>query len=218
MYIAEEVIDDIFSSDLINNADFFIYCNYDITNFNWLKDRTLNYPNVSLIDHDATPEEFELSTLNELKKFCDESTDDFNVLYLHHKGASRLRTRKHVHITDWRKYMTYFNVELWKDCVAALNTGYDTAGVEWTEKSNFPKHYSGNFWWATAKYIRSLPNIVRPSDNNFINNSQFGLKAHYRFDAEAWIGLSNPRAMSFNTSNIDHYRESYPAHLYRKQS
>lgn len=217
MYIAEEMIATIYSSGLIDNAEFFIYCNYDIDNFKWLESKTNGYANVTLIDHDATPEEYELSTLNELKNYCNKSNESFKVLYLHHKGASRLRTRKHANITDWRNYMMYFNVDLWQDCVSALDLGYDTAGVEWTENPKFPKHYSGNFWWATADYIRSLPDIVRPRDRHFINQSQFGLKEHYRFDAEAWIGLANPHAKSFNNSNIDHYRESYPDHLYRKQ-
>lgn len=216
MDIAEEIVDILISSNLINCADIFIYCNYDINSFAWLKDKMHIYNNVSLIDHKSSPIEFELSTLFEIKQLCDSTDEEFYVLYLHHKGASRIGTLKHSPISDWRNYMLYFNVEKWEECVKSLDEGYDTVGVEWIEKPTLPKHYSGNFWWATAKYIRSLPVIVRPTDSAHTGKSQFGFKQHYRLDAEMWIGLSNPKAKTLNNSNIDHYREAYSPHLYRK--
>ena len=218
MYIAEEIIDKIISSGLINNADFFIYCNYEINNFKWLESKLGGLPNVKIIDGKSDPRDYELSTLTELKNYCDTTEDEFYVLYLHHKGGSRFgHSRRYPNIVDWRNYMLYFNVELWKDCVSALQDGYDCAGVEWGETKRFPKHYSGNFWWATSSYIRKLPKIVAPRDRDYVEQSQFGLKVHYRFDAEAWIGLADPHARSLHNSGVDHYRIPYPEHLYKRQ-
>jgi hypothetical protein len=107
---------------------------------------------------------------------------DGAILYLHTKGASRPDIPK---CREWRRYMQWGVIEHGYDCVAAITRGYDCAGVEWhlgqwPRGSSSPKvrecagFFAGNFWWASAKHIRSLP------DPEIIAGS--------RWDAEAWIG------------------------------
>jgi len=52
--------------------------------------------------------------------------------------------------------MSYFIAERFDICLEALQTkGYLTCGVL---KSN--EEFSGNFWWAKAKHIKSRPNVA----------------------------------------------------------
>jgi hypothetical protein len=53
--------------------------------------------------------------------------------------------------------MLYFNVEKWKNCLNNLETN-DTTAVDLREEPTL--HYSGNFWWAKASYIVSLPEPI----------------------------------------------------------
>jgi hypothetical protein len=212
--VAEEILEKLIISDLIDNAETEFYCNYKLDNFKWLEERIKNYPNASIVNLNATPEEYELPTLNELKKFCDLSKEEYYILYIHHKGASRVGKKGYPGIPDWRKLMLYFNVERWKDAVEKLDQNFDTVGALWSRKKF--DHYSGNFWWAKSSYIKKLPFIERPVNLNYQQEPQFNHSLHYRFDAECWIGLSNPNYYSFHDVDHDFYKIPYSEELYRK--
>jgi hypothetical protein len=110
------------------------------------------------------------------------------VLYAHTKGATapgdELRHR-------WREGMTAVVVGQWRRCAAAL-ASHDVAGAHWREpprqlaagraraqgRALLP-HFPGNFWWARAGYLATLPVPAAP-----------------RYEAETWIGLGSPRAAS----------------------
>ncbi len=76
------------------------------------------------------------------------------VLYLHTKGV-----RQHGYATAWRRYMTYFLVERWRQAVDRLQTervnavGCDLLGTR------DARHFSGNFWWAHAAYLATRPPV-----------------------------------------------------------
>merc|ERR1711871_1226498 len=56
---------------------------------------------------------------------------------------------------DWRRYMSFFLVENWQKCYTALySMHYRTCGVELIHDTH--PRYNGNFWWATANYLREL--------------------------------------------------------------
>jgi len=105
----------------------------------------------------------EYPTLNVLKRYCDTHTEEFLVMYVHLKSLSAWGDANRL---DWRHYMDYWQLERWEDCVNVLLQGYETAGINFNDKPNVQNdnwpHYSGNFWWARASYIRRLPQLLNP--------------------------------------------------------
>lgn len=211
----------LFTSGLIYNSEVFFYCNYNFDNYRYLAEMYKRFPNVHFIDGESMPEEFELSTLAAIKKDCDETDEQFAVLYIHHKGITHVNRPDYQNVRDWRHYMQYFNIERWRDCVEKLEQGFDSVGVEWSGTTfKFP-HWRGNIWWATSNYIRTLPVIKRPKEYGFTN--QLFLDDHeyladpsfdYRNDAEFWIGINDPRIWCFNLSYRNHYGERYERNNY----
>ncbi len=98
----------------------------------------------------------------------------FAVLYAHTKGAHNATA-----VNDaWRRAMTRHVVTGWEHCLQLLTDGHDTAGCHWVSKGE-ESFYGGNFWWATASYLRRLP---PPGREN-------------RWQAETWVSSrSGPRA------------------------
>ena len=116
------------------------------------------------------------------------------ILYLHTKGASY--DRPHPNVEDWRRHMLHFLVERFPRCLGALETS-DAAGCDLLEHPR--RHFSGNFWWANARYLRRLPPV--PSGS--------------RHEAEWWVLSGAPaRVLSLHDSGVDHYREPYPRAAY----
>jgi hypothetical protein len=99
------------------------------------------------------------------------------VLYMHAKGTYNRVPVNHW----WRRQMTRALLTRWRDHEAALNGGVDAVGCYWATPADDPgvpaPHFSGNFWWARAGYLASLPEPVW---------------AGSRFDAEMWIGQRRP--------------------------
>lgn len=149
-------------------------------------------------------------TLRWVRDYAKENPDDY-ILFFHTKGITHYTNATE----DWRKYMEYFVLENWKDCIAKLDEGYDCCGVLWNKETPigyFP-HFSGAFFWAKASYINTL-------NHDYIDSA-------WRFHMEFWIG-SNPDAKVFEFHNsrlndmqslIDHkghYDVEYPRSNYEK--
>lgn len=136
-----------------------------------------------IIDDDR----YEFPSIELLQSDCD-SDEKMWIFYIHTKGVSYLDGRGDY----WRQFMMYFNVEKWKDCIQKLRDGHETVGIKLLEaKSHYPKHYSGNFWWATSEYIKRLPKVSE-------------LNQQDRFQAEFWICSGSPNAASLCQLNIDY--------------
>lgn len=135
----------------------------------------------------------EAVTLNYLKLTIEAN----NVLYLHSKGVTR---NKNKNVEDWIDYMEYFCIEDYKNRIAELQAN-DVTGVNLQQFKN-QNHYSGNFWWATGKHIKTL---------NYCNEID-------RHKAEMWV-CSNPtgRYNCVYRSEIDHYQNQYVRENYTKQ-
>jgi len=146
----------------------------------------------------------EFFTLEILREFCRENSEKIPVGYIHTKGA--FNGFDNPCITDWRKYMGYFVLERAKDCIEAIQEGYDAVGVDWVTSPN--KHFSGNFWWASSQYINRLPQINPPV---------FWVEGapSTRHLAEFWIGYGFPKVKSLHNSNINVYERHQ--HLYPKE-
>jgi hypothetical protein len=152
----------------------------------------------------------EADTLKWVRDYAKDNPDDY-ILYFHTKSVSHLNMATE----DWRRYLEYFNLENWKECVAKLDEGYDCCGVMWNQDTPigcFP-HFSGNFWWAKTGYINTLKHEW--------------LDTEWRYHREFWIG-SNPlvKAFEFHNSGLNnkqsliehrgHFDAPYPRSRYEK--
>lgn len=120
-------------------------------------------------------------------------------LYIHTKGISKFWNRA---IRDWRKYMTFFCINEYREAIRILNE-FDACGVD---LSLTPRpHFSGNFWWARGEYLNSLPSIES------ISKSGAKFTHSLRHNAEFWIGMGDGRLHSLHNSGINVYQR----HLHR---
>jgi hypothetical protein len=133
---------------------------------------------------DAWAEEdegFEQVTLSAIHRDLHGIPGEIAIFYAHTKGAHHQNDAEDA----WRRNMTKQLIFGMPKILGELLGEYDTVGCYWMtpQRNTVPPvsvttpFYGGNFWWATASYLRTLP-PVGPG----------------RYDAESWIGLSNPRA------------------------
>lgn len=115
---------------------------------------------------------FEQVTLRALHEWAKSQAPDAVILYAHTKGAAFSagdeRARR------WRHAMVHETVMTWEAAEHYLGH-YDVVGAGWQEAPNC--HFFGNFWWATAGYLATLPPV----------------KNENRYQAETWLGSGNPR-------------------------
>ena len=155
------------------------------------------YKPAKVIHYSKFTNEYENITIKMLYAFC-RYHPDYKVLYMHTKGVSY--TRDHVFlpgIHSWNDFMMYSLVEKYESCISLLRM-YDTVGCNYRpfEDGN-GQHYSGNFWWATAKYISTLP-------ISYMKN---------KYDPEFWLLQNDP--LYFNIHVLEHmYQQTYPRENY----
>lgn len=160
----------------------------------------------------------EFPTLNKL--WDDSKQSQFNVLYLHSKGAFR----NNKNVQDWTEYLTYFNIERWK-CIIEYLKKYDVVGVNLRKNSplmnqqllkvGIPSkelglcHFSGNFWWAKSDYIKKLPKPDSLFNGDYSNIRK--MRKVYRYMAEAWIGIGKheENLKEVFNSNCEHYWKEF---------
>jgi hypothetical protein len=114
--------------------------------------------------------------------------DDFHAWYIHTKGASNCRPDVPFpiqrNIRRWRDVMCHYTIGDYKKCQYLLDSGYDTVGPLFKSNTGIGvPHYAGNFWWATAKHIRRIPELTEAQLTN-------------RSHAEAWV--CSPGGNHFN--------------------
>lgn len=119
---------------------------------------------------------WEQETLAWLRNDADTYNEyDHPYLYCHTKGAYNTAALN----SNWRLSMTRHTVGRWRECLQWLKL-VDTIGCHWLTPGQYEQvdtpFYGGNFWWATANYIRRLPPITRED----------------RWEAERWIGRGAP--------------------------
>jgi hypothetical protein len=139
--------------------------------------------------------------------------EDQIILYLHAKGITSILNNltvpglvsKYRNRYYWRMFM--YNVMTdWKECVDALQSEYDTAGIDYSELPS--PHYRGNFFWSKSDHIKTLPDpmtrdwwaeLKREKNHEWLN------KVCDRFGSELWL-CSKKGTRSFNsrTNNGDY--------------
>jgi hypothetical protein len=177
---------------------------YDEQEFRWLKKRWSWNNNINYHQFGEEYREWqEGTTILHIQELVHSTDEEFYVCYIHHKGV------KSQTIT-WRKYMEYWNIEKWRECVAKLDEGYDTCGASFLDNPPHP-FYAGNFFWARASYLRKCKRLKSPVDNNF--QPQFSGQPHHRYDYECWHGSGNPKAYDLHPGPEN--RWYWPAYMYR---
>ena len=112
---------------------------------------------------DAEDRSGERFTLMRMPALLDQDTAHTDTetacLYIHTKGVTKIPPSAPVFYWQW--YMDYFLIKNFKTCLAMLET-HDVVGVDFYPASG--PHFSGNFWWARADWIRALPLYDGPED------------------------------------------------------
>lgn len=192
--VLTDQFNDIILSGLYEEADKVYIGLVDTVNgADWVRDYWKGKTKVEIVVY---KENNELSDTMKFVRDCSKANPEDYVLFFHSKGVSHYD----LPTEDWRKYMEYFTVERWRDCVDKLNEGYDACGVLWNTDTVYGKfpHFSGAFWWAKCKYINSLEHSYLDMD--------------WKYGREMWIG-TNKEAKIFEFHNsrmndIEKFNES----------
>lgn len=160
------------------------------------------YPFVNVIDVRGIddPNIFEGQTLRAI--YLADMPDDAYVLYIHNKGA----TSNSTYVAAWREALNYEMITKWRHCYDKLQL-YDVVGVSDTHVLRSKSVItSGNFWWTTAKHLKTLPD---PIDSTQYLNKHHPGDHDYRYCFERWITTNNPWIFFSCNMNVDPYIQYY---------
>jgi hypothetical protein len=133
---------------------------------------------LELVRADTNTDHYETFALAEVERLAKEDRTDLPILYLHTKGVS---APHHLGKIKWRKVMEHHSVREWRRNLRAL-ADHDCVGVDWVEGVGHScGHFCGNFWIATADWIRRLPSFWDYHDS----------RERVRFSCESWIGSNH---------------------------
>ena len=162
-------------------------------------------PKAEMLFHRPDLSEAEIPTLEALHR--ESMQGDFRVLYMHTKGVSYLKQNYNREaMTAWRKYLEYFCIGKWRECVGHLDE-YDGVGCEYVGPrtrdtmvtSLLPSHFRGNFWWSKASYLRTLCPV-----RETITKPKYPF-ADQRRKAEYWLGTGE----NFKAKSIFNLGKAY---------
>jgi hypothetical protein len=152
-------------------------------------------PRIMVVHCSDNSQEFELPTLRLMHEFSLNSPNT-KVLYVHTKGISYPKgDSRYEPGLDWINYMLHFLCEKSEHCLKLLDT-HDVAGCNFSESPQ--PHFSGNFWWATTKYLKSLDTALLTD----------------KMSAEWWLHSSKPVKATLWNSEKNHFYEKYPKEEY----
>ncbi len=186
---------------------------------------TDKYNKLILLYQDDNPKYYEVKSINYIKYVCDKIDEKSRILYIHTKGVRK--NGDEVCVKSWRKLLEYYTV-INHDIALQYLINYDTVGSNVINMSpskhssqqylyyvnpNHYFHYSGNFWWATAKHIRRLPMLMHnPKSKDAIST---------RCRAENWILSPLPYMrgfeMYYNKNYVHPYNTYCEPNSYKKK-
>ena len=173
----------------------------------------VNSDKLEIISAVDNPRVFEYPALEFLREKAEK--EDSLFYYFHTKGVSFFTDKRKDHcfakfkrrVDAWRILMEYFLMDKWQAAANVLLDGYDTYGCYRYPPKPAPYiMYAGNFWWATSKYIRSLPHLDISGD---ITD---------RFLAERWLYKAHPHDFSAFDTIALLYRIYLPPVFYQTNS
>ena len=158
------------------------------------------YQPAKVIHYSSSTHEFENVTIRQLYTFC-KLNPDYKVLYMHTKGVSYVQNHVFLPgVKSWNQFMRYCLVDQFLACLRLMSI-YDTIGCNYRPlESGNGQHYSGNYWWANARYICKLP-IAYLKD---------------KYDPEFWLLQKEP--LFFDVHYIENmYEQPYPIENYKAE-
>jgi hypothetical protein len=184
----------IISSGLAENCIVYVFMNGSQEDYDFAKGLYQNH--VSLIYHGPESESL-LPSMSLLQKELPNHPDAI-IGFAHTKGITQPENRLY---QNWLACMMRHCVEDWRRCVSDLKTGeFDAVGVHWTHNSATDPNadrwgsnsfFAGVFWWATAKYLLTLPQLPeKPIDR------------HSWFLPELLIGCGRARIVDYHPGPI----------------
>ena len=108
----------------------------------------------------------------------------WHVLYFHPKGLTH--EAECGIATPWRRAMMRYCVANWRECVADLDSGFESVGCHFFRNhlDGTQNFWPGNFWWTTSDFLKEVPSILLRD-----RIKQSGIETdESRFEAEVWIG------------------------------
>jgi len=152
---------------------------------------------LEVIESTEDESEFEGLTLKHAYQRCrdDQIHSGHSIAYFHTKGISHLASgpegcQVSRNVNSWRHLLEYGVIERWRDCAIAL-IAHDLAGINFHEAP--APHFGGNFWWATADYIRTLPH---PQSRDVASPLFADPSSRERVRYEMWVASNNPRVFN----------------------
>lgn len=121
---------------------------------------------------------FEGFTLNHLWSDCQRMKDDALVWYIHTKGASKPSQGA----LSWRYAMEAFVIQEWKRIIQLFETQPELDCIGAHLPTDHRTFFAGNFWWARARHIKSLPSPLV-----YALRSEWAVGTEIRFCYEQWI-------------------------------
>lgn len=178
--ILDNMIKYIVESGLINVLDYVFINNVGIK-IDINKYHTIS-PKFIITNHSSDTNIFENCTLRLMHFFC-QYNPNYKILYMHTKGVSYDRTHIYIPgVTDWTNFMLFCLVSKYKECLEVLDH-VDAVGCDYYHNyddasgtKRFPSHFSGNFWWASSDYLKTL-SVYELSNKH---------------DAEFWLFTGDP--------------------------
>ena len=124
--------------------------------------------------------------------------EDWLVFYFHAKGSTSPPERQSMS-ERWRMCMMRHCITNWRTCVSDLDKGCDAVGCHFMEPPATPpgqRIFGGNFWWAKASYLSTLPSILQRDRIRFSGIDSLDS----RYESEVWIGNGpqKPRVRDFH--------------------
>ena len=120
---------------------------------NLMQDERFNDKKIRII-YKGNAKEYERPTLLHMKKSSYEDDDNTLYFYLHTKGIRWYGTKHEPKVLEWIESMLDCNIKNWENVINILDEK-ETYGCNYNGG-----HYSGNFWWATAKHIQKLSDVI----------------------------------------------------------
>jgi hypothetical protein len=191
--IFDDQINTIVNSNILNDLDgLYITLIYQkIEDIVYIEEKIKNLNKTSIKYKTTNFYEYEFPALKLVRELSEKF--DCNILYFHTKGVSINEinmgfyhgSKDIIHlkncVNDWRKYMEYFVIENYENCLYHLKE-YDACGVNLVNEPS--KHFSGNFWWSKSSHINKLPEIKN-------------IDINHRWNAEFWIGRFDGKFKNF---------------------
>jgi hypothetical protein len=120
------------------------------------------------------------------------------VLYLHSKGVTGRTPEEVERKTDWNRVLSYHAIKQFRTCVDAIRAGYDLAGPNYDDRGIYPLHFSGNIWWASGTYYKTLPRFIGEG----------------YLDPEFYVCQNKPHVFIQHRTWEDHHANTYKMNRY----